>query len=62
MLTYRRQTYAIDTPARIERIFCYLYTVSTPLPVTEFHPEIDYSPRLDVENHYKYQMHLSMLQ
>ena len=60
--TYGGQTYTKEAITRVERIFGCLPKQSTPLPVTDCHPEVDTSPLLGLEDHRKYQMLLGMLQ
>ena len=60
--TYGGETYTKEAIARVERIFGCLPKQSTPLPVTDCHPEVDTSPLLGLEDHRKFQMLLGMLQ
>ena len=60
--TYGGRTYTKDAIDRVERIYGCLAKVSTPLPVTDCHPELDESPLLELDDHRKYQMLLGMLQ
>ena len=46
----------------MEQIFGCLPKVSTPLPVTDTHPELDESPILGLEDHRRFQMLMGMLQ
>ena len=62
MWTYGGTTYTNEAIARVERIYGTLAKESTPLPVTELHPELDTSPLLGLDDHRKYQMLLGMLQ
>ena len=62
MWTYGGTTYTKEAIDRVERIFGTLPKESTPLPVTELHPELDTSPLLGLDEHRKYQMLLGMLQ
>ena len=62
MWTYGGTTYTKEAIDRVERIFGTLSKESTPLPVTELHPELDTSPLLGLDDHRKYQMLLGMLQ
>ena len=60
--TYSGETYAKEAVSRVERIFGCLPKQSTPLPVTDCHPEMDTSPLLGLEDHRKFQMLIGMLQ
>ena len=60
--TYGGATYTKEAITRVERIFGCLPKQSTPLPVTDCHPEVDTSPLLGLEDHRKFQMLLGMLQ
>ena len=60
--TYSASTYTKEAIARVERIFGCLSKESSPLPVTDCHPELDTSPLLGLDDHRKYQMLLGMLQ
>ena len=60
--TYGSKTYIKNALACIEQMFGCLGKVSTPLPVTDSHPELDDSPFLGLKNHRKFQMLLEMLQ
>ena len=62
MWTYGCQTYATEAVERVERIFGCLPQVSTPIPVTDCHPELDTSSLLGLDDHRNYQMLLGMLQ
>jgi hypothetical protein len=62
MWIYGSQTYATDAVARVERLYGCLPKGSTPLPVTDCHPEMDTTPLLGLDNHCKFQMLLGMLQ
>ena len=55
------RTYTKDAVDRVERIYGCLPKVSTPIPVTDCHPELDESPLLELDDHRKYQMLLGML-
>ena len=60
--TYGSKTYIKNALACIEQMFGCLGKVSTPLLVTDSHPELDDSPFLGLKNHRKFQMLLEMLQ
>ena len=60
--TFGGATYTKEAIARVERIFGCLAKQSTPLPVTDCHPEVDQSPLLGLDDHRKFQMLLGMLQ
>ena len=62
MWTHSGTTYTNEAIGRVERIYGTLPKESTPLPVTELHPELDTSPLLGLDDHRKYQMLLGMLQ
>ena len=59
---YGGSTYTKDAISHVERIYGCLAKVSTPLPVTDCHPELDESPLLELDNHRKYQTILGMIQ
>ena len=46
MWTYSLQTYSKEAVARVKRIYGCLAKESTPMPVTDCHPELDDSPLL----------------
>ena len=58
---YGVQTYAEEAVTRIERMCGCLPKKSTPIPVTNCHPELDTS-QLYLDDHHKYQMFLGILQ
>ena len=60
--TYGNTAYTKEAIARVERIFECLAKQSTPLPVTDWHPEMDSSLLLGLEDHRTFQMLLGMLQ
>ncbi len=60
--TYGGRTYTKDAVDRVEWIYGCLAKVSTPLLVTDCHPELDESPLLGLDDHRKFQMLLGMLQ
>ena len=60
--TYGGLTYTKEAIDRVDRIFGCQAKVSTPLPVTDCHPELDTSPLLGLDDHRKFQMLLGMLQ
>lgn len=60
--TYGSHTYSKEAVARVERVFGCLAKESTPLPVTDCHPELDTSLLLGVDDQRKFQMVLGMLQ
>ena len=62
ILTYGIQTYTKEAVSRVELMYGCLPKESTPMPVTDCHPELDTSPLLDLDDHRKYQMLLGMLQ
>ena len=62
MWTYGGTTYTREAVNRVERLYGTLSKESTPLPVTELHPELDTSPLLGLDEHRKFQMLLGMLQ
>ena len=62
MWTHGYQTYATDSVSRVERLYGCLPKESTPLPVTDCHPEMDESPLLGLDDHRKFQMLLGILQ
>ena len=62
MCTYGSRTYAADAVSRIEKIHGCLPKESTPLPVTDCHPEFDTTPLLGLDDHRKFRMLLGMLQ
>ena len=55
------RTYTKDAIERVERIYDCLSMESTPLPVTDCHPELDTSPLMGLDDHMKFQMPLGML-
>ena len=62
MCTYGSQTYGADAVSRIEKIHGCLPKESTPLPVTDCHPELDTTPLLGLDDHRKFLILLGMLQ
>ena len=52
--TYSASTYTKEAIARVERIFGCLSKESSPLPVTDRHPELDTSPLLGLDDHRKF--------
>ena len=62
MWKYGCKNYTTDAVVIIERQFRCFPKVSTPIPVTEYHPELDTSPLLGIDEHRKYHMLLYMLQ
>ena len=62
MCVYGIPTYAKNNIARVERIYGCVSKVSTPLPTTDYHPEMNKSPVLKYNDHRKCQMLLWMLQ
>ncbi len=56
MWTYGCQTYATEVVAHVKRIFGCLPKVSTPMPVTDCHPELDTLSLLGLDNYRNYQM------
>ena len=60
--TYGGREYTRDAIGRVERIYGCLTKVSTPLPVTDFHPDLNESLLLGLDDHRKFQMLLEMLQ
>ena len=53
MWTYGISTYAKYNVTQGERIYGYISKVSTPLPNTDYHSEIDKSPILKLDDHRK---------
>ena len=62
MWTYGVRTYAKEELSRVERIYGCLPKESTPMPVTEYHPELDDIPLLGLDDHRKLQRLLGILQ
>ena len=62
MGTYGVHKYAKEVVSHIEHIYGCLPKESTPMPVTEWHPELDNTPLLGIDDHRKFQMLLGMLQ
>ena len=61
MWTYGWKTYYKESIARVEHLFGCLRNEPTPLPIDDFHPELDDSPLLNLDKHRTYQMILGML-
>ena len=62
MWTYGSQTYDIDAVSRVKRIYGCLLKYSTPLPVPDYHPVMDATLLLGLDDHHTFQMLLGMLQ
>ena len=63
MWTYSCQTYEKEAIRRVEDMFQCLKKERTPLPVKkDFHPELDKSPLLELQEHRQFQALLGMLQ
>ena len=62
MWTYGCQTYAKEAVAHVEQIYGCLSKEATHMPVTDYHPELDHTPLLGIDDHCKFQMLLGMLQ
>ena len=52
MCTYDVQTYVKEAVSRVERIHGCLPKKSTPIPVTDCHPELGDTSLLGINNHY----------
>ena len=62
MWTYIVHIYAKEVVSRIKIIYGCLTKDSTPIPVTKYHPELDDTPLLGLDDHRKRQILLGMLQ
>ena len=60
--TYGRLTYTHETIERVHHIFGCKPKVSTPILVTDCHPELDISPLPELDDHRRFQRLLGMLQ
>ena len=60
--TYGCKTYSKEAIDRVERLYGCLAKEYPPLPVVDYHPEMDDSPLLLLDNHRKFQILLGMLQ
>ena len=62
MWTYGVQMYDKETISYVERIYGCLPKNSTPMPVKDYHPKLDDTPLLGLDDHRKFQMLLGILQ